>query len=247
MKRENVRRLLLMISMLLFPITIYYFSPVLIIQGAIQGILVASAIVFLLQFLGALFLGRAFCAYLCPAGALQEIAAGVNSKPSKLGKRVYIKYGIWIVWIAIITINYVIRRDELKTDLLFMTTDGISIAQPMDYIIYYFIILILILPALIFGKRATCHYICWMAPFMVLGTKLRNALKLPGLRLNARKDKCVGCNQCSKACSMSLDVKSMVQNGNLNHAECILCGKCIDQCPKDVLQYTWKRPSKEKE
>lgn len=246
MKRQNVRKLLLMLSLLLFPITIYYFSPVLIIQGAAQGIIAASAVTFAIQFVQALFFGRAFCGYLCPAGGFQEVAFGVNDKKSKLGKRVYIKYGIWIVWIAVVTINYVMNRESLHVNTKFMMEYGISIAEPMDFIIYYFIVAILILPAFFFGRRATCHYICWMAPFMVLGTKLRNALHMPGLRIKVKKEQCVGCGQCTKNCPMSLDVKSMVQKGDMTNMECILCGKCIDQCPKDVLQYTIKATQKEK-
>ena len=45
MNRQNLRKLLLMISMLLFPITIWYMSPYLIIQGAMEGIVSGSFIV----------------------------------------------------------------------------------------------------------------------------------------------------------------------------------------------------------
>ena len=37
MKRQNVRKLLLIISMLLFPVTIWYMSHYLIIQGAMEA------------------------------------------------------------------------------------------------------------------------------------------------------------------------------------------------------------------
>lgn len=46
MKRQNIRKLLLIISLLLFPITIWYMSPYLIIQGAMEGIITGSFIVF---------------------------------------------------------------------------------------------------------------------------------------------------------------------------------------------------------
>jgi hypothetical protein len=41
----------------------------------------------------------------------------------------------------------------------------------------------LFLSSLVFGKRAGCHYICWMTPFMSIGRKIRNILKYPSLRL----------------------------------------------------------------
>lgn len=71
MERQNVRKLILIISMLLFPLTIWYMSPYLIIQGATKGIVTGSFIVFLLMLLGALFFGRLFCGWICPMGGMQ--------------------------------------------------------------------------------------------------------------------------------------------------------------------------------
>jgi len=68
MKRQNIRKLILISAMLMFPITIYYLSPYVIIQGAIEGIITGSFVVFLLMLISSVFLGRLFCGYLCPAG-----------------------------------------------------------------------------------------------------------------------------------------------------------------------------------
>ena len=50
-KRQNARRLALLVSFLLFPVIIFYFSPALIIEGALEGAVAASMLVFCLQFL----------------------------------------------------------------------------------------------------------------------------------------------------------------------------------------------------
>lgn len=68
MNRQNIRKLILIISMLLFPITIWYMSPYLIIQGAMEGIVSGSFIVFVCMLLGSIFFGRIFCGWLCPMG-----------------------------------------------------------------------------------------------------------------------------------------------------------------------------------
>lgn len=98
--------------------------------------------------------------------------------------------------------------------------------------------MLIAVPALIAGKRSFCHYICWMAPFMVAGRKLGNLLMLSSLRLKADSGKCTHCKQCSKNCPMSLDVEQMVSKGSLENAECILCGECTGTCPKKVIHYT---------
>ena len=78
--RQRIRKALLLVSLLVFPITLYYFSPALILQGAAEGIVNASAILFGLMFLSALFFGRLWCGWACPAGALQEFAEPINNR-----------------------------------------------------------------------------------------------------------------------------------------------------------------------
>ena len=58
MKRK-ARRITAFISFLLFPITLNFFSPYVSIDGALNGIISGSLIVFLIMFLTGLFLGRA--------------------------------------------------------------------------------------------------------------------------------------------------------------------------------------------
>ena len=102
--RQHARRMALLVSFLLFPITIFYFSPVLVIEGALSGAVVASTIVFAVQFLMAIVLRRAFCGWLCAAGGLQELEATAVGKPAKLGWRTRVKYVIWVPWLcAIVT------------------------------------------------------------------------------------------------------------------------------------------------
>ncbi|MBO4760078.1 MAG: 4Fe-4S binding protein, partial [Spirochaetaceae bacterium] len=127
----------------------------------------------------------------------------------------------------------------------FMTEHGISIANIYSYVIYYGIVLLFLIPAVVHGKRANCHYICWMAPFMIMGYKFGCLLHLPQLKIKAQRESCVGCGACSKVCPMSVDVKKLVKDdssgtgnlGELRTSECILCGECISACPKKVLNY----------
>jgi len=50
MKRQRLRKALILVSFLFFPVTIYYFSPVLIIQGVTEGIVAGSFLVFVGMF-----------------------------------------------------------------------------------------------------------------------------------------------------------------------------------------------------
>lgn len=240
MKRQQVRKLLCIIALLLFPITIYYFSPYLIIQGALEGIISGSFITFSLMLIGALFFGRFFCGYLCPAGGLQECAMMINTKHPKQRWRNNIKYVIWVIWIAAVILCFVLRKKSLVIDAFYQTDHGISVSNIYCYIIYYGIVLLVIVPAILFGKRIFCHYFCWMAPFMIIGCKIGDLLHIKRLRLKADKNLCIQCQKCDKVCGMSLNVSQKVQTGNMDDNECILCGECVDNCPKKAISYKFK-------
>lgn len=240
MKRQKFRKLLLLISLLLFPVTLYYFSPVLIIGAGLEGIINGSFIVFTAMLVLSVFFGRLFCGYICPGGGIQECAFEVNDKAPKQGWRNNIKYVIWILWIAVVIICYINRKRSITVNFFWQTEYGISVSEIYIYAVYYGIVLLIILPALLFGKRIFCHYFCWMAPFMVIGSRIGKILRIPQLQISAESEKCTSCGKCSKVCPMSLDVKNMVESGKINDDECILCGMCADKCPKKVLNYTMK-------
>lgn len=239
-KRQKVRRTLILISFLLFPIIMDYFSPYLIIDGALHGVIVGSFITFTLLFLVSLFLGRAFCGWACPGAGLQEACIYINEKRAKGGKLNWIKYYIWIPWITIIVIIVISVGGFHSISPFYMMEKGISVSEPGNYIMYYFVILLFFIPSLTIGKRAFCHYICWMSPFMIIGTKIKNAFKLPSLHLEVKTENCIECKICDRNCTMSLDVSKMVKRGSMVNDECILCGACVDGCTQKAIVYSWR-------
>ena len=245
MKRQQNRQALILISFLLFPATIFYFSPVLIIIAASRGIVAGCFIVFLLQFLGSILLGRLFCGWICPAAGLQEACFAIKDKAVS-NRFDRIKYFIWAPWIVGIIVAAATAGGFRNIDPLFQTKYGISVAEPGAYIIYFVVTGLILILALKFGKRAFCHYGCWMAPFMIFGTKLGNRLKIPRLALKADRTACIDCRRCTNTCPMSLQVMKMIKSGSMTNAECILCGNCIDVCPRKVIRFTFSRPESPK-
>ena len=105
--------------------------------------------------------------------------------------------------------------------------------------IYYIIVGLFLALALGFGRHAGCHTVCWMAPFMILGRWLRNRVHWPALRLVAAPDKCTDCLTCTRECPMSLQTHEMVQRANMEDAECILCGTCVDGCSQKAIRFSF--------
>jgi ferredoxin-type protein NapH len=239
MKRQQTRKLLVILMFVLFPVIYYYFSPYLIIMGASEGIVTGSLLVFAGLFFSSLFVGRVFCGWICPAGATQELCAMVRKKSVKNGKKNLIKYAIWAPWITIIALMFFQAGGVKAVDPLYQTYYGISISDIYSLVIFLAIAGLIAGLALAAGKRAACHTICWMAPFMIIGRKIRNASNWPSLQLQADKTKCVNCKACDRICPMSLEVNDMVQKNSMENSECILCGSCVDNCPKQVIKYNF--------
>lgn len=236
MKWMKLRRGILFLSFLMLPLTLFYFSPYLPIYAAVSGVIAGSLLVFGALFLLGIFIGRAPCGWIMGCGGLQDACSYVQDRKISTGKKDRIKYLIWVPWLSVIVAFLFINRDSLQLDPFFHIEGGISVARSPFFIIYYLVILLFVLFSFLFGKRASCHYICWMAPFMIIGRKLGALLRLPQLRLICKQENCIHCGICNKACLMGIDVRAGVEKGRVEHSECILCGECTAKCPKKVLR-----------
>lgn len=237
----RIRRVLLFGSFLLLPIIQFYFSPYVPIRTALSGGIAISLVVFLSLFLIGMFAGRAPCGWIMPCGGLQETCFYLNDRRINAGKKDRIKFVIWSLWL-ILLLTLLLSSGAVSLNLFYGLKHGISVSEPLYYIPYYGAIMIVFGLCLGLGKRALCHYGCWIAPFMVLGRKLGNALKFPGLRLTADQQKCTGCRTCTTVCPMGLEVDRMVKSGKLEHPECILCAECSHACPTRTIQLTFCKP-----
>ena len=240
--RQRWRRALLIVSFIAFPITMNYLSPYLIVDSAFKGIVNGSFAAFGILAVGSLVLGRLWCGWACPMGGLQEFAAPVCDR--RLGRKADIaKWVIWVPWVALIAFGALTAGGYRVVDLLVGTQGGISVAGSADrpifiaYIIYFGVIALFGGLALGLGRRAGCHTVCWMAPFMILGRRASNLAKTPALRLRADATTCRECGKCTDACLMGLDVQAMVLRGDMEHDECVLCGSCGDVCGHGAIRW----------
>lgn len=227
--RQKVRKGILVFSALMFPITFFFLSPMVIVMSAANGILNGSAMIFGLLLLFSIVGSRLFCGWLCPGGAVQDYVSGANNRCWNSKGKNLSKYIIWTVWFSFIIFLWIHNR-PLKGDFLYLVNID------MLYIIIYAIVMTVIyLFTLLTGKRGMCHSLCWMAPFMVIGEKLADLLHIPRFRLKAKPDDCVSCGKCSRNCPMGLNVAEMVKSGSMDSTECINCLECVDGCPKKAI------------
>jgi ferredoxin-type protein NapH len=235
--RQAIRRALVVVSFLSFPVVMNFLSPYVIIAGASQGAVSGSFLFFGFLFVSSLAVGRAFCGWACPAGGLQECLGMARGRRVKRGN--WTKWLLWAPWAALVALSAVASGGLKRVDPLFLTESGISVSAPGNYVVYFSVIGVIVALSLAVGKRSFCHHLCWMAPFMIAETRLARWLRLPSLRLEARPDLCSRCGTCAKYCPMSLEVQAMVEKSDMRNDECILCGGCVDGCPKNAIAYAF--------
>ena len=240
-ERQSIRKAVIIGMFFTFPITIAFMSPAMPIIYGFFGIVLGATILFVLLFFVAMFLGRAFCGFLCPGGGLSECLMRINDKELKNKKLRVIKYIIWAFLVVAMIASFIWAGGISEVDFLAGLEDGwIFLLAPYRYVIYFGVLFSALLFAVILGKRSFCQCVCWIAPFMIIGAKVSDWLKLPRLRLKSDAGSCVSCRQCTKKCPMSLDVMTMVKTKNMKNSECILCGECVDICPKKSISYAFK-------
>ncbi len=187
--------------------------------------------------MGLLF-GRAFCGWGCPIGALQDVTnkTGIGKYLNKkIGGEIdhRVKYIKYLILIAIPFLSY------WAMDLFYTTFCPVGgVTGTVPTLVFYasewtlgttfpikitsivlFIILILLV------VRGWCKYLCPVGAFLApLNYK-------SAVNLSRDEGSCTNCNLCERACPM--DVKGM---GRHEDAECILCGRCVDNCRHGSLK-----------
>lgn len=79
---------------------------------------------------------------------------------------------------------------------------------------------------------------CYYCP---LGTVLGFIGKLAGQKIRTDKSNCAECDQCNKACPMTIDIKNKAKEGeDVRELRCVGCGHCVDVCPTRTLSYSTK-------
>lgn len=167
---------------------------------------------------GPLIFGRGWCGYACWTAMILDLLP--YKRPAaprrKLG---FIRYIVFVVSLLFVVWLFVFRIPDKEQILWWSFIIG--------NLLYYAVGIVL---AFVFkDNRAFCKYICPITVFL----KPMSYWSL--FRISVDQEKCVNCGKCEKICPMNVEVPSNSRKKR-NATECILCMKCVDECPKSALK-----------
>lgn len=249
-KRQRIRRAVGIVSLAVFPITMYYLSPFVPLAGLAAGVVSGAWIVFGALLLSALFFGRAFCGWLCPVGALQDLIRSPQNAPRfRTPGLAIVRFTLFALWIAAAVAVLAFAGLPRRVDPAFMTLRGISVVDAVGLVVLASVLALFGGLTVLLGRRGGCRSICWVAPFMQAGAGLGRALRLPQLSLVSHSaGHCSGCDVCAHRCPMALRPRAIAASSSstggkpsYSRSECVLCARCADRCPTAALGLAWVR------
>ena len=192
--------------------------------------------------------GRSYCAWVCPYGILSEIGEKWHNtlvakkiiKDRKFDHR--IKYFFWAIFLILaFTSGYLVFETFSVVGILSRAIAyGWSLSLVWVAVVFAF--------EVFFARRAWCTYIC------PIGTTYGMIGKVSALRVEWN-DNCDHCMVCSDVCfeNQVLEITKAKydkqrEEDNITHeyitgADCTLCGRCIDVCHADALNFDFRLKS----
>ena len=169
------------------------------------------------KIMGPFLFGRGWCGYACWTAMILDILP--YKEPQQPRRNLgFIRYIVFISSLLFIGALFVFHVPNMQRIMF--------ISFIVGNILYYAVGIGL---AFAFkDNRAFCKYICPITVF------LKPASYYSLVRVKTDVEKCVSCGKCKKICPMNVDVTDPSRS-RLNGTECILCFKCIDECPKKAL------------
>lgn len=173
--------------------------------------------------------GMVFCGSLCPFAAVQELLYNIVHRKERWPKRTisekidqfsrYAKYGVLLTAVIVSVLLNNASAANIEPFLTLFTLNATKLGWAL---------LLLTLLAAIFHFRFWCKHLCPVGGCLGLIARM----SLFKIRLG---DNCVNCDACEKICPTRAITMNEQKLPVIDYPECILCGKCVQKCPKQSL------------
>jgi len=180
-----------------------------------------------------LVLGKAWCAYACFFGGIEEGFAAFPKRAKIRSLDPRLRLVPWAVLLAVVLLSaalfepvYCTWLCPFKTVTEFAAVRNVETAAQMAIFVALFLVLVVALP-LLTKKRTQCGFFCPFGAFQSLFNKINV------FEIRFDRQKCVDCGLCLHACpTMAITAESVHEGKTL--LNCMKCGACVDSCKKDA-------------
>lgn len=188
--------------------------------------------------IGVLVAGGAFCGWICPFGALQDLLEWVRRKLRLPEVRIsgrlsrLLGYGRYLVLAGILYATISTVRLWFADFDPYRTIFSLGWLFEFDWAAQWpaYVVALAVLAGSLLIPRFWCRFLC---PLGAIVSFLGNASLL---RIRRNETACKGCAVCNKPCPVKIDVAGA---NDVVSSNCIGCLECLEVCPhKDALQVT---------
>jgi ferredoxin-type protein NapH len=187
-------------------------------------------------FAGTLVLGKAWCAYGCFFGGLEEGFSSIRPKPLIRKLHPTLRLVPWAVLVTVVLLSlatfsptYCGWLCPFKAVTEFAEIHGVKGAIQTVLFAGLFIALVVVLPILT-KRRTQCAFFCPFGAFQSLFNKVSP------FEVRIDREICKDCGACDRTCpTLALSAQS-IREGRALHS-CMRCGACVDQCPRGAVRW----------
>jgi polyferredoxin len=180
--------------------------------------------------IGTLIAGGAFCGWICPFGAAQDLLTALRKRlhipelhvPERLDRVLrYARFALLAV---------ILYQTIISVKLIFADADPYRTLFSLDWLFEFdlathwpaYAITLAVLAVSFVVERAWCRYLC------PLGGVISVLSRFSLLRIKREAHACKGCALCERPCPVKLNVAT----ADVVSSNCIGCLQCVDSCPK---------------
>jgi len=154
--------------------------------------------------------------------------------------KIWVRVLILIPFFATAISFYFINKERGITHDFVIIPSFLKLDFSMHYKVAWMIdIASAIILGLFLERRWACKNLCFMGALCSAGATYSRLI--PVVDMN----KCTLCVKCEKNCLVRIPIIDYITNnqGLITNSECILCGKCIDDCKFDAIKFkfVWNR------
>jgi polyferredoxin len=180
---------------------------------------------------GVILAGGAFCGWICPFGAFQDLLAWIRKVLHLPEVRVPARLDRILTYGRYVSLVVIIGATIASVKLWFAGWDPYRTIFGLGWIFEFnlaehwlaYLVALVVTAVVLFIPRAWCRYAC------PLGGAISLLGNLSLLRIRRVESECSGCAVCNRACPVKIDVAHA--DGAVS-ADCIGCLECVEICPR---------------